>query len=115
MAFQKYVFTLLKKPRYANKFLNYGVYTTFKAAYEQIEKQENKAIAIQDKSELDTSSICVFEAVYLNTFYNEEYYIVRNLLTVLPNSETISYDMVKELQNQCEKKCKKYKYIADLF
>lgn len=106
MTFQKFVFTVFD----VADETSCGIYATFKEAYERIERRHKNALAIIDNG--DEQCGCSFFDVihrYSCTYVNHRYVIIRNLLTVFPNDQTISYEMVKELEKRNEE-CQKNNY-----
>ena len=96
MVFQKFVFTAFQ----ATDNMNFGVFKTFKEAYEYIEDFYDDALAIVDNGEF--VGMVIFDIIrdYKHPFMNKRCVIMRNLLTVFPDDETVSYEMVKELEEQ---------------
>lgn len=112
MSFQNYVFTVID----AESLLPLGTYATFKKAYERIEEyhENDNVIAIVDLG--DKGNSAVFEVIrsYKYNFMNSKYVIARNLLTILSEDQTVSYDMVKELEEKNKKSNHKYKTTMDI-
>ena len=111
MVFQKFVFTAFE----TTSNLNFGVFKTFKEAYEYIEDFYSDAIVIIDNENVE--SVAFFDIIrsYRHSFMNKKCVIMRNLLTVFPDDETVSFEMVEELKKQNEKnKDNKYKTKNDL-
>lgn len=112
MSFQNYIYTLYDE----KDKVSYGVYATFKEAYELIESLNDDALAIIDNG--DEKLGCSFFDVirsYKYDFMNRRYIIMRNLLTVLPNAQTVSFEMVEEAKRENKKyERNNYKTTNDL-
>lgn len=112
MSFQNYIYTLYNE----TDKVSCGVYATFKEAYELIERRHDDALAIIDNG--DEKLGCSFFDVirsYEYSFMNCRYVIMRNLLTVLPNDQTVSYEMVEKAKEKNKKyERNNYKATNDL-
>jgi len=112
MSFQNYVFTVIG----VNTLLPLGTYPTFKKAYERIEEchKNDDVIAIVDLG--DNGDSATFEVIrsYKYDFMNSKYIIARNLLTIFPEDQTVSYAMVKELEEKNKNSKKPYKTTMDV-
>lgn len=113
---QQYVYTLFKP----NHKRAYGVFPTFKKAYEQIEKLELKRnpIAIIDVGDDSYNEDIVFDVIFKEVYgiRVDRYVICRNLLTVYPEDPVISIGMINRMLKEFEERSfqNKYKTILDV-
>lgn len=117
---QKYVYTACYTSL-DGKQLGLGCYPNFKKAYERIEESvKDRYDFLVDLNTKDDVMDYVFEAIKINhTRYGRylecrRYTIMRNLLTVNNESETVSYDMVNRMLEELKKHEDKYNLIGDV-
>ena len=119
MSFQKYVYTVCWTS-YDGTQLGFGCYPNFKQAYERIEETiKGRYDFLIDLNIKDDTDDYTFEAIKITpTRYGRHVEsrrctIMRSLLTVYNESETVSYDTVEQMLKALKKDSKKYKLVGD--
>lgn len=116
MAFQNYVFTVVGKYKYIDRLQNHGIFSNFKEAYEEIERHAgNLELKIKEKDPLSETSIIGFELYDKRNRLYKDMFIIRELLTVFPETQTVSYEMVNKIREANKKHCETYKMAYDTF
>lgn len=118
--FQKYVYTVCYTTL-DGKQLGIGCYPNFKKAYERIEESmKDRYDFLVDLNTKDDTMDYAFEAIKIDcTRYGRyvecrQYTIIRDLLTVYDERETVSFDMVKRMLEKLKKPEDKYNLIGDV-
>lgn len=120
MSFQKYVYAVCYTKHDGGQ-LGLGCYPNFKKAYERIEESiKGKYDFLVDLNTEDDTDDYRFEAIKINhTRYgryvdHRQYTIMRDLLTVYNEDETVSFDTVKQMLEALKNNEEKYKLIGDI-
>lgn len=120
MSFQKYVYSVCYTA-WDGTQLGIGCYSNFKKAYERIEESiKGKYDFLIDLNTKDDAMDYSFEAIKIvpnrcgRSVERRQYAIMRNLLTVYNENETVSFDMVKQMLEALKESNEKYSLIGDV-